>query len=125
MKNVKTLALTDPIVSKEKNRFATGNVGLLGPVVGTAVVALGLVFTGMITPSSASAQPAREGPTATLLASGLAGGSGSTVGPDGALYVTEGAVGRISRVDPRTGEVTTFASGLPAAFVPRPGFNPD
>ena len=29
------------------------------------------------------------GPAATLLASGLAGGSGSTVGPDGALYVTE------------------------------------
>src|SRR5207248_2211604 len=55
----------------------------------------------------------REEPTATLLATGLEGGSGSTVGPDGALYVTETAAGRISRVDPETGEVTTFASGLP------------
>ena len=41
---------------------------------------------------------------------------GSTVGPDGALYVTEGVAGRISRVDPQTGEKTTFASGLPTAI---------
>ena len=44
---------------------------------------------------------------------GREGASGSTIGPDGALYVTEGAAGRISRVDPNTGEITTFASGLP------------
>ena len=43
----------------------------------------------------------------------MEGGSGSTVGPGGALYVTEGWAGRISRVDPKTGDVTTFASGLP------------
>ena len=42
--------------------------------------------------------------------------TGSTIGPDGALYVTEGAAGRISRVDPQTGEITTFASGLPTAI---------
>lgn len=53
----------------------------------------------------------------TPLAQGLAGGSGSTVGPDGALYVTEGAAGRVSRVDPQTGEVTTFASGLPPFII--------
>jgi hypothetical protein len=47
------------------------------------------------------------------LVGGLAGGSGSTVGPDGALYVPEPDAGRISRVDPRTGAVTTFATGLP------------
>ena len=52
-------------------------------------------------------------PTATLLASGLEGGFGSTIGPDGALYVVEERVGRISRIDPETGAVTTFASGLP------------
>jgi hypothetical protein len=56
-------------------------------------------------------------PSATLLAAGLEGGSGSTVGPGGALYVTESAVGRISRVDPKTGDVTTFASGLPASII--------
>ena len=52
-------------------------------------------------------------PTAELLVMGLEGGSGSTIGPRGALYVTEAHAGRISRVDPQTGEVTTFASGLP------------
>jgi hypothetical protein len=67
----------------------------------------------MITSSTASAAP----PTATLLLSGLDGGSGSTVGPGGALYVTESLVGRISRVDPRTGDITTFASGLPTQKV--------
>jgi hypothetical protein len=57
-------------------------------------------------------------PTATLLVTGLEGGAGSTVGPGGALYVTERLAGRISRVDPRTGEVTTFASGLPTPIFP-------
>jgi hypothetical protein len=42
---------------------------------------------------------------------------GSTIGPDGALYVTEGLVGRISRVDPQTGEKTTFGSGLPPSII--------
>src|SRR5262245_38574496 len=53
--------------------------------------------------------------TRTMLASGLEGAPGSTVGPGGALYVTEGAAGRISRVDPKNGQVTTFAGGLPKA----------
>jgi hypothetical protein len=53
------------------------------------------------------------GPTAELLVTGLEGGSGSALGPGGALYVTEAHAGKISRVDPLTGEVTTFASGLP------------
>jgi sugar lactone lactonase YvrE len=63
-----------------------------------------------------SSTVAGAAPTATLLVSGLAGGSGSTIGPGGALFVTEGHAGRISRVDPRTGAVTTFASGLPATL---------
>lgn len=47
----------------------------------------------------------------------MASGSGSTVGPDGQLYVTEGAAGRVLRVNPRTGHVTTFASGLPRSII--------
>ena len=58
-------------------------------------------------------KPPSWGPTPTLLVSGLAGGSGSAIGPGGSLYVTEGATGRVLRVDPQTGQVTTFASGLP------------
>jgi sugar lactone lactonase YvrE len=60
-------------------------------------------------------------PTAHRLVAGLQGGSGSTIGPDRALYVTESAAGRITRVDPRTGATTTFASGLPE-LIPAVGF---
>jgi hypothetical protein len=59
------------------------------------------------------------GPNAELLVAGLEGGSGSTIGPGGALYVTEGIACRIARVDPQTGRTTTFASGLPKRL---PGF---
>ena len=49
-----------------------------------------------------------------LLVSGLQGTLGSTIGPGGDLFVPEGAVGSISRINPKTGEITTFASGLPS-----------
>jgi sugar lactone lactonase YvrE len=50
---------------------------------------------------------------AHLFVTGLEGAFGSTVGPGGSLFVAEAAAGRIARIDPRTGRVTTFASGLP------------
>jgi hypothetical protein len=70
----------------------------------------------------ASAKPKGQ-PVVTELASfaapGCEGGcgSGSTVGPDGALYVTDGKTGRVLRIDPRTGAMTTFADGLPPSVV--------
>jgi hypothetical protein len=81
------------------------------------VLFLAAALVAIITPSAASATPPCAGPTATRLVTGLQGATGSTIGPDGALYVTEGAVGTISRVDPQTGEKTTFASGLPRAII--------
>lgn len=72
------------------------------------------ILLALIMPLSVSAQP-------TLLASGLQGASGSALGPDGALYVTEGALGRLSRVDTQTGEITTIASGLPTWLFPLGG----
>ena len=78
-------------------------------------LAAGLI--AISTPAAASVPPACGETTATRLVTGLEGASGSTIGPGGALYVTEGAAGRISRVDPKTGDVTTFASGLPTAIV--------
>jgi hypothetical protein len=57
------------------------------------------------------------GPAVELVATGIQGASGSTIGPDGALYVTEGAVGRISRVNLSTGEVSTVAEGLPPSII--------
>jgi hypothetical protein len=73
-------------------------------------------------PSAARANNPREAPIvrelATFAAPGCAGGcgSGSTIGPDKALYVTDGPGGRVLRVDPETGAITTFASGLPRAI---------
>jgi hypothetical protein len=78
---------------------------------------LAAAVIGVVAPSAASAAPKSPAPTASQLLSGLDGGSGSTVGPGGALYVTESAAGKISRVDPRTGEITTFASGLPRSII--------
>jgi len=51
------------------------------------------------------------------LVTGLAGASGSTVGPDGALYVTEGATGSLTRVDPVTGALSNVATGLPPSII--------
>ena len=82
----------------------------------TSTVLLAAALIAMITPSAATAGRPSQTPTATLLVSGLEGTQGSTVGPDGALYVTENLEGRIWRVDPETGQVTTFASGLPAGL---------
>lgn len=67
------------------------------------------LLTLSLVPVTAAAEP-------QLLASGLQGSVGSAVGPDGALYVPESALGRISRIDRSTGAVTTFAEGLPATL---------
>ncbi|MGG5259428.1 hypothetical protein [Phycicoccus avicenniae] len=84
-------------------------------IVMTAFVAI----TGV---TAAEAHP-RERPRVTELATFVTGpcaddicSTGSTVGPDGGLYVTDSTAGRIRRVDPRRGTVTTFADGLPKAI---------
>ncbi len=110
MKNQNILAL-----ALKPARRVTKSVGI------GIVLMLAAALITMITPSAASGRRPCQGPTATLLVTGLDTGlesaKGSTVGPDGALYVTEGVAGRISRVDPQTGERTTFASGLPPAII--------
>ena len=77
----------------------------------TALVASLLPAVGPVVAASSHRHSVPGSPT--RLVSGLDGGSGSTVGPDGALYVTERVAGRVSRVDPETGGITTFADGLP------------
>lgn len=62
----------------------------------------------------AVAKRTAQGPVLAPLAefgSGLA--SGSTIGPDGALYVTDPNAGSVLRVDRRTGATSTYAEGLP------------
>jgi len=88
-------------------------------VVMVATVALALAPTRS---ASGAGEPAPLEPVVreltTFAAPGCAGGcgSGSTIGPDGALYVTDGPRGRVLRVDRRTGATTTYADGLPRAI---------
>jgi hypothetical protein len=84
----------------------------------TAILA-GLVLT-FTCASTAAAKGESGTPRVTELATFVDGpcaddicGSGSTVGPDGALYVTDSTNGRIRRIDPWRGSVTTYADGLP------------
>jgi hypothetical protein len=57
----------------------------------------------------------RRGPVVTPLAEFGSDDfvTGSTIGPDGALYVTDGAAGAVLRIDRRSGQVTPYADGLP------------
>lgn len=85
----------------------------------TLVLAAGLGLA--LAPATAVGASPPHAATPELLASGLEGGSGSTIGPDGALYVTEGVAGRVSRIDRETGEVSTFADCLPPRIAPLGG----
>jgi hypothetical protein len=84
------------------------------------VLLLAVTLVTLITQSSAIGAPPSSDPELSLLVDGLQGALGSAVGPDGALYVTEATRGRVSRVDPKTGEITTFTSGLPPRIIPIP-----
>ena len=81
------------------------------------LVPLVLGLLALVAPTAAGAAPSSGHVTASRLVTGLQGGLGSTIGPDGALYVTETAAGRVTRVDPKTGATTTYASGLPKPII--------
>ncbi|MCP2031309.1 glucose/arabinose dehydrogenase [Okibacterium sp. HSC-33S16] len=83
----------------------------------SAAAVLALAVPTVMVASSASATPAPTPSETRVLASGLEGTSGGAIGPDGALYVTEGAIGVVTRIDPLTGAQSTFASGLPPAII--------
>src|SRR6476661_2663085 len=79
----------------------------LVPLSATAALLVGAAAT------PAGASPPRRAPVVTKLAAfgAVRGspeipalGSGSTIGPDGALYVTDGNNGRVLRIDRRTGQ---------------------
>ncbi|MBG6059221.1 sugar lactone lactonase YvrE [Cryobacterium sp. MP_M5] len=80
-----------------------------------------LIVPSVLVPSIAGATTGHgtdtEPGVAELLVSGLEGASGGGIGPDGALYVAEGTTGDITRIDPRTGDTSTFATGLPKAMI--------
>jgi hypothetical protein len=68
----------------------------------------------MVAPGSVDASTEAAGPEVSTLATfGTGLGAGSTIGPDSALYVTDPNAGSVLRVDRQTGDVSTFADGLP------------
>lgn len=79
-----------------------------------AIMTAGLVSATLL-PAAANAAPPGSStqPVAEVLASGLVGPIGSTIGPDGALYVADRAGGQVVRIDTTTGASTPFATGLP------------
>lgn len=80
------------------------------------VVRVALVLAILLVSSQSAFAERKPEITVTRIASGLSTFLlGSTVGPDGALYVPDGQEGTIWRVEPDTGEVSLFASGLPKA----------
>jgi hypothetical protein len=81
-----------------------------------------VALAAMVAPLAASAAPPTVEPGVPELLATLDGaaGSGSTIGPGGALYVPQPATGRIWRVDPQSGETTLYASGLPQRFAELP-----
>jgi hypothetical protein len=87
----------------------------------TALLSAVLLLVATATTASASHPQQHHDHEPDVLATGLSGGAGSTVGPDGALYVAEPLSGEISRVDRRTGAVSTFTSGLPVQVPGTPG----
>lgn len=78
-----------------------------------AAALLATVWIGL---AAASAGAAPSGPH--LLFNGLSAASGSTVGPDGDLYVNDPINGAIVRVDPSTGHASTYADCLPRRLIP-------
>ncbi len=72
--------------------------------------------TALSQPAGTKQAPVQQTAVSTpkVLAEGLGELQGSTVGPDGALYVTATLGGQVWRVDVATGATSVFASGLPA-----------
>jgi hypothetical protein len=88
----------------------------------SSVVAMAVVLSASLATSgsaradtevAAPGSPSRGTAPARFVASGLGASTGSSVGPDGDIYVVDGAAGVVRRVDARTGRTSTFATGLP------------
>lgn len=85
-------------------------------VVTTTLVAILLLLLGLPAPGAANPRPApRVSELVRFADPSCAGqcGSGSAIGPDGALYVTDGPGGRLLRIDRHTGAIQTLTAGLP------------
>jgi hypothetical protein len=114
-------ALRRPLIPYAKDNAAPNKPVGTSKRLMTTAAALALLMPALAVRAGGNQPSGSQSDEVRLLASGLQGTIGSTIGPDGALYVAEGALGRITRIDLSTRRATTFASGLPAA-VPGVGF---
>jgi hypothetical protein len=86
-------------------------------IAAAAAILGGAIVGGGSLAATAGASPPCGAPSASLLAAGMSSGLGSTVGPGGDLYVTDPGAGAVLRMDPDTGDLTAFASGLPPSII--------
>ena len=77
-----------------RNKATGAGKGLI-----TMAAALALLIPALAVRAGDHQSPESQPTEVRLLASGLMGTIGSTIGPDGALYVAEGALGRITRIN--------------------------
>jgi hypothetical protein len=74
----------------------------------------------LVVPAATSAHPPSAPRVSVLNTTALSGaGAGSTVGPDGAIYVPNSINGTVVRIDPNTGAERVIGTGLP---LPNGGF---
>ena len=102
---------TAALSSSRRRRRATSPWPTMVVVLTTALVLLG---SSMSAAASGSATP-HVSELAAFAAPSCTGqcGSGSTIGPDDALYVTDGPGGRLLRIERRTGSIQTVTDELP------------
>jgi DNA-binding beta-propeller fold protein YncE len=82
------------------------------------------VNAGLITTVAGTGETGYTGDGMPAVEAGISGPSGLAIGPDGGLYIADTFSGRIRRVDPETGAISTVAgdgaeyrfSGLPNEF---------
>ncbi len=93
--------------------FSATTTARRGPVALLAISGLALTPARAVQTTAPPPEPAASPDVATVATFGSGLGSGSAIGPDGAIYVTDGNAGTVERIDPATGTVTRVGSGLP------------
>jgi hypothetical protein len=84
----------------------------------TLLLTIAATVVALSTPGVAVAGGGHHGDhEAERITRGLDGGSGSTIGPDGELYVTEPVSGQVTRIDRRTGDKDLVADCLPKRVI--------
>lgn len=94
-------------------KMAMGSFKSVAVLASLALLPLGACATDEGDPELEEAENGGGPDEPELFLSGLQGPQGSTIGPDGKLYVAEGLSGTVARIDKNSGSKTTYLSGLP------------